>query len=156
MLPASPQIFHGREGELQELVGLLLSTSARVAILGTGGMGKTSLAIAALHHADVVANYAQRYFIPCQLSATCADLLHNIASHIGIEEGPNMLRRIMHHFMGAGSTLLVLDNLETPWEPSTSRGDVEDLLSRLTDIAHVALMVSLFHQQVFIVELMPH
>ncbi|KAJ7253873.1 hypothetical protein C8J57DRAFT_1473713 [Mycena rebaudengoi] len=55
LLPASPKIFHGRESELKDVVNVLLQNSARVAILGTGGMGKTSLATAALHNPQVEA-----------------------------------------------------------------------------------------------------
>ncbi|KAJ7090638.1 hypothetical protein C8R44DRAFT_750873 [Mycena epipterygia] len=46
----SSRIFHGRDLELQAVVDILKQDSARIAILGPGGMGKTSLAIAALHH----------------------------------------------------------------------------------------------------------
>jgi hypothetical protein len=37
---------------------------------------------------------------------------------------------------------MVLDNLETAWEPMSSRGEVEGFLSLLTDIGHFALVVS--------------
>jgi hypothetical protein len=37
---------------------------------------------------------------------------------------------------------LVLDNLETLWEPANARADIEEFLSLLTDIKHLALIVS--------------
>ncbi|KAJ7743777.1 hypothetical protein B0H16DRAFT_1322450, partial [Mycena metata] len=40
-------------------------------------------------------------------------------------------------------SILVLDNLETPWEPLGSRNDVEELLSHLTDILHLSLIITL-------------
>ena len=43
MLPARPQIFHGRESELTEIVRMLQQEYAKIAILGAGGMGKTSI-----------------------------------------------------------------------------------------------------------------
>ncbi|KAJ6566741.1 hypothetical protein B0H19DRAFT_713532 [Mycena capillaripes] len=61
LLPAYPQIFHGRDSELQEIVSTLKQNFARIAILGTGGMGKTSLAIATLHHADIQAKFIHRF-----------------------------------------------------------------------------------------------
>ncbi|KAJ6617680.1 hypothetical protein B0H10DRAFT_1298847 [Mycena sp. CBHHK59/15] len=61
ILPSSPQIFHGRKFELQAIVETLSQDSARVVILGTGGMGKTSLALAALHHEAVAAKYPHRF-----------------------------------------------------------------------------------------------
>ncbi|KAJ7288829.1 hypothetical protein C8J57DRAFT_1495098 [Mycena rebaudengoi] len=55
MLPPSPQIFHGRDSELQDTIKILVQDSARIAILGTGGIGKTSLAMAALHDSQIEA-----------------------------------------------------------------------------------------------------
>ncbi|KAJ7918254.1 hypothetical protein B0H13DRAFT_1607574, partial [Mycena leptocephala] len=39
--------------------------------------------------------------------------------------------------------LLVMDNLETVWEPLDSRGGVEEFLSLLTDIQHLALIITM-------------
>ncbi|KAJ7263711.1 hypothetical protein C8J57DRAFT_1230911 [Mycena rebaudengoi] len=60
MLPPSPTIFHGRESEHDTVVTILLQDSARIAILGMGGMGKTTLTIAALQNAQVELKYPQR------------------------------------------------------------------------------------------------
>ncbi|KAJ7467585.1 hypothetical protein FB451DRAFT_947862, partial [Mycena latifolia] len=40
-------------------------------------------------------------------------------------------------------SLLILDNLETIWEPREGRGDTEKLLSLLADIDHLALMITM-------------
>ncbi|KAJ6618137.1 hypothetical protein B0H10DRAFT_1947756 [Mycena sp. CBHHK59/15] len=140
MLPPSPQIFYGRESELQDIVNILKQESARIAILGPGGMGKTSLATAALHHPDVEAKYSYRYFISCHSTATCGDLASSIASHIGLEKGSNLSRKIVHHFSYSPPSLLVLDNFETPWESPASRLEVENFLSLLADISHLAIL----------------
>ncbi|KAJ7240914.1 hypothetical protein C8J57DRAFT_1527246 [Mycena rebaudengoi] len=55
LLPASPKIFHGCESELKDVVNVLLQNSVHIVILSAGGMGKTSLAIAALHDPQVEA-----------------------------------------------------------------------------------------------------
>ncbi|KAJ7239115.1 P-loop containing nucleoside triphosphate hydrolase protein, partial [Mycena rebaudengoi] len=141
-LPASPKIFHGRESELRDVVNVL-QDSARVAILGTGGMGKTSLATAALHNPQVEAKYSHRYFVPCHSSPTCTELAVTIADHIGLEKGSNMTKKIAHYFAHAPPSLLVLDNLETTWETLSSRSEVEEFLSLLTDIPHLGLMITL-------------
>jgi DNA replication protein DnaC len=141
MLPASPKIFHGRAHELQQALTILKTAEARLALLGTGGIGKTSLATALLHHGDIIAKYAQRYFVTCHSAATCGDLITNIASHIGLERGQHMVKKIIGYFKNGSAALLILDNLETLWEPITSRRDVEEFLSLLTDVPHLALIV---------------
>ncbi|KAJ7277496.1 P-loop containing nucleoside triphosphate hydrolase protein, partial [Mycena rebaudengoi] len=142
-LPPSPQIFHGREVELQHVVNILVQDSAHIAILGAGGMGKTSLATAALHSPQVKAKYSHQYFVPCQSSPTCTELAATIADHIGLEKGSNLPKRVAHYFAHAPPSLLILDNLETTWEPLSSRSEVEEFLSLLTDAPHSGLMITL-------------
>ncbi|KAJ7209912.1 hypothetical protein C8J57DRAFT_1608333, partial [Mycena rebaudengoi] len=143
ILPAAPKIFHGRTWELQKIVDILKKDTARIAILGTGGMGKTSLATAVIHHDEVVTKYQQQYFVGCHSAATCNELVAGILSHIGLEKGPGMSRRIIHHFQLSPPSLLVLDNLETVWEPDSSRKEVEDFLSLLADVPHLAIVVTM-------------
>lgn len=142
LLPPYPQIFHGRESELEQIVETLGQDSARIAVLGTGGMGKTSLAVAVLHQKEVEAKFANRLFIPCHSTATRTDLVSSIALHLGVPEGPNLARKVSRYFADALPTLLVLDNFETPWESTSSRTGVEEFLSLLADIPHLALLVS--------------
>ncbi|KAJ7212736.1 hypothetical protein C8J57DRAFT_1483578 [Mycena rebaudengoi] len=143
LLPPCPQIFHGRESELQDVVNILIQDSAHIAILGAGGMGKTSLATAALHNPQVAAKYSHQYFVPCHSSPTCTELAVAIADHIGLEKGSNLPKRIAHYFAHAPPSLLVLDNLETPWEALSARSEVEEFLSLLTDSPHLGLMITL-------------
>ncbi|KAJ7877915.1 hypothetical protein B0H14DRAFT_3130084 [Mycena olivaceomarginata] len=65
MLPSEPKIFHGRESELLDILHLFNTGIPRIAILGAGGMGKTSLARAVLHHPDITARYVQNR-LPCE------------------------------------------------------------------------------------------
>ncbi|KAJ7288822.1 P-loop containing nucleoside triphosphate hydrolase protein, partial [Mycena rebaudengoi] len=141
--PPCPQIFNGRESELQDVVNILIQDSAHIAILGVGGMGKTSLATAALHNPQVEAKYSHRYFVTCHSSRTCSELTATIADHIGLEKGSNMAKKVAHYFAHAPPSLLVLDNLETPWEALSSRSEVEEFLSVLTDAPHLGLMITL-------------
>jgi hypothetical protein len=105
-------------------------------------MGKTSLATEALHNPHVEAKYPHQYFVPCHSSPTCTELVATIADHIGLEKGSNMARKVAHYFAHAPPSLLILDNLETPWETLASRSEVEEFLSLLTDVPHLGLMAS--------------
>ncbi|KAF7344831.1 CTLH domain-containing protein [Mycena venus] len=142
LLPASPKIFCGRDAELADLVHILLANSPRVAILGPGGMGKTTLAMAALHHLSVVERYPERHFISCESANTFGDLVVNIALHLGPELS-RQPKAIVRHFQKCGPCVVVLDNFETPWEPVESRAEVEELLSLLADIPSLALLVTM-------------
>ncbi|KAJ6595369.1 hypothetical protein B0H10DRAFT_2232934 [Mycena sp. CBHHK59/15] len=75
LLPGKPKIFHGREMELKQIIKALAGGSARIAILGAGGMGKTSLAKAALHHPDITAKYKEHFFVSTDSVTTGSDLL---------------------------------------------------------------------------------
>ncbi|KAJ7262045.1 P-loop containing nucleoside triphosphate hydrolase protein [Mycena rebaudengoi] len=143
MLPPSPKVFHGRDSELNTVLTFLLQEFPRIAILGTGGMGKTTLAIAAVQNAQVESKYSQRYFVPCQSTPTCLELVSMIAAHLSLAQQSNLLRTVIHYFKHAPPSLLVLDNFETPWEPNSSRSEVEEFLSLLADISQLALVITM-------------
>ncbi|KAJ7893777.1 P-loop containing nucleoside triphosphate hydrolase protein, partial [Mycena leptocephala] len=142
-LPASPKIFHGRESELENLIDILLCVPARAAILGPGGMGKTTLAMAALHHSAIMEKYNLRHFISCESASTCADLMTTMRLFLGLEPSSQLSIEIVQHFGQCGPCLVVLDNFESPWESRESRAQVEEFLSLLADIPNLALVVTM-------------
>ncbi|KAJ7112804.1 P-loop containing nucleoside triphosphate hydrolase protein, partial [Mycena crocata] len=131
-LPPKPKIFHGRDTELSDILNLFIGNTPRVAILGPGGIGKTSLARAVLHHPQIKAKFdPNHYFVACDPASTTMELVSLIGSHLGLKAGKNMSHSVIHFFSTSPSCLLILDNLETVWEPSTTRGDIEEFLSLL-------------------------
>ncbi|KAJ7434997.1 hypothetical protein FB451DRAFT_1465774 [Mycena latifolia] len=138
-----PKIFHGRESELKEAVDRLHQESPRIAILGAGGMGKTCLAKATLHHPHIASKYEQYFFVLADSVTTSIGLSVLIAEHIGLKPANDVTTQVLHYFATHGPSLLILDNLETPWEPLESRSEVEELLSKLTDVPHLALMITM-------------
>ncbi|KAJ7444498.1 hypothetical protein FB451DRAFT_76175 [Mycena latifolia] len=143
MLPAQPKIFHGRDSELQEILKIMNGQSPRIAILGAGGMGKTSLAKAALHHPNIRAKYPDRFFVPCESAATSVELADILGLSLGLRPGKGLTQSVVQYFATAPPCLLVLDNLETSWERVGSRSSVEELLSLLTDVGHLALIITM-------------
>ncbi|KAJ7021960.1 hypothetical protein C8F04DRAFT_1049371 [Mycena alexandri] len=144
MLPAEPKIFHGRENELTDILKLFSEASPRIAILGAGGMGKTSLSRAVLHHSKITAKYnTNRFFIACDGSTNKVELVNIIGAHLGIKPGKDLTQAVLRHLSSAPPTLLVLDNLETLWDPAESRKEIEEFLSLLTDITSLALMITM-------------
>ncbi|KAJ7169199.1 hypothetical protein C8R43DRAFT_120380 [Mycena crocata] len=143
LLPAKPKIFHGRELELEGIVEILGRDSGRIAILGPGGMGKTSLAMAALHHPEVAAKYEHQYFVSAESATTSIELATQIGLHLGLKPGIDITRQVVACLVRETCCLLILDNLETLWEPLESRNGVEAFLALLTDIPQLALMITM-------------
>jgi hypothetical protein len=127
-----------------------------VAILGPGGMGKTTLATAVLHHPVILQKYPIRHFVSCESANSSLDLIALLASHLGFESSGPVFRIIIQHFRSCGPCLLVLDNFETPWESFQSRAKVEDFLSALADVSSLALLASLFAITSFLALLIQH
>ncbi|KAJ6492187.1 P-loop containing nucleoside triphosphate hydrolase protein, partial [Mycena sanguinolenta] len=143
-LPSKPKIFYGRETELEDIMKMLLNQqSSRIAILGGGGMGKTSLARAALHHPETLNRFEDRFFVSAEPATTSVELAALIGLHVGLDPGEDLTRAVIQYFTRKSSCLLILDNLETVWEPLQSRGQVEELLSLLTEIRQLGLIITM-------------
>ncbi|KAJ7166867.1 P-loop containing nucleoside triphosphate hydrolase protein, partial [Mycena filopes] len=142
--PPKPKIFHGRESELEHIIKVLAQEAPRIAILGGGGMGKTSLAQAALHHNETCSKFQARFFVSAEPATTAVELAALIGLHLGLDPGSNLIKPVVWYFDRQTSPcLLVLDNLETPWEPLQSRGAVEEFISLLADVRHLALIITM-------------
>ncbi|KAJ7318392.1 P-loop containing nucleoside triphosphate hydrolase protein, partial [Mycena albidolilacea] len=144
MLPSEPKIFHGRESELSDILHLFNTGIPRIAILGAGGMGKTSLARAVLHQPDITARYVQnRFFVACNSATTKLELVNLIGGHLGLKPAQNLTQAVLQYFSNNPPSLLILDELETLWEPASSRASIEELLSLLTGVEDLALMITM-------------
>ncbi|KAJ6518023.1 hypothetical protein C8R47DRAFT_1189442 [Mycena vitilis] len=143
LLPSEPKIFHGRDFELNHIVNHLSQDSPRIAILGGGGMGKTSLARAALHHPNIFPKFEHKYFVSAESASTSIELAAAIGFHLGLKPGKDLTKFVVQYFAGKPPCLLILDNLDTAWDPMQSRGGVEKFLSLLTDVAHLALIITM-------------
>ncbi|KAJ7301114.1 P-loop containing nucleoside triphosphate hydrolase protein [Mycena albidolilacea] len=144
MLPSEPKIFHGRESEISDILALFDMGTPRIAILGGGGMGKTSLARALLHHPKIIMTYGQnRFFVSCNSVSTEPELVALIGAHLGLKQGIDLTRPVLRHFSNSPPSLLILDELETLWEQVESHSEIEELLALLTSVDHLALIITM-------------
>ncbi|KAJ7249394.1 hypothetical protein C8J57DRAFT_1139413, partial [Mycena rebaudengoi] len=147
LLPGSPKIFHGRDAQLQQIVFSLLQDDdpARVAILGPGGVGKSALSLAALYHPDIVAKFgSERHFISCETSQSAADVATALSNHFLLEGQGNPMQAVLDYLLSRQTfTVVVLDNMETPWEGRGGRRAVENFLSHLSSIGKLHLIITM-------------
>ncbi|KAJ7436342.1 hypothetical protein FB451DRAFT_1454801 [Mycena latifolia] len=144
LLPSEPKIFHGRESEVSAIIQTFSKVTPRIAILGPGGIGKTSMARAILHHPEISARYDQhRVFVACDTASTTVQLAGLIGAHVGLRPGNDLTQPVVHHFTSGPPSLLILDNLETIWEARESRSEVEKFLALLADVDHLGLIITM-------------
>ncbi|KAJ6534008.1 hypothetical protein DFH09DRAFT_123031 [Mycena vulgaris] len=146
LLPGNPKIFYGRETELNEILASLLQpVAARIAILGPGGIGKSSLSLAVLHHPEIISKFGlNRNFVACDAASSAVELISLVGSFYGLTQQSNSTKGIVKHISAISSpVVLVLDNLETCWEPPESRAAVEDFLTALAHLEHLSLIVTM-------------
>ncbi|KAJ7822920.1 hypothetical protein B0H14DRAFT_3146213 [Mycena olivaceomarginata] len=129
--------------EVETIMKMLNQESPRIAILGGGGMGKTSLAKAILHYPQTLEKFQHRFFVSAEAATTSIELAALIGLHVGLNPGTNLTRPVVQYLSQKPSCLLILDNLETVWEPMQSRGGIEEFLSLLTEVKHLALLITM-------------
>jgi predicted ATPase/class 3 adenylate cyclase len=108
-VPRSPLV--GRDNELAELCAHLGQPAVRlVTLTGTGGVGKTRLALAAA--AAVEHSFPRGVFFVRLAPVTSADVMWKaIAETLDVSSDQSTAAAVARH-LGAGRCLLVLDNLE--------------------------------------------
>ncbi|KAF8069974.1 hypothetical protein FPV67DRAFT_995238 [Lyophyllum atratum] len=152
VMPANTSIFHGRDTVVTELVRTLTVVSEghkrpRVCLLGPGGMGKTSTALAAMAHHEMKECFPDRnqIWVPCVKATSVSLLLDTLYSSLGTRQSTgNTLGDILSELKSSTEPLvLLLDNFETPWNVDGSRSEIEQILYEIEQIAHVAVFITM-------------
>ncbi|KAJ6540180.1 hypothetical protein DFH09DRAFT_1041799 [Mycena vulgaris] len=145
-LPPSPSIFYGRSVEVDHVVDLVLNHApARVAIVGSGGIGKTSIALTSIHHPAVEKYFLnQRFFLSCEAVNTADGLALELLRLFGLSvdsSGSRSPSDILVSFSQSMTfeCLLCLDNFETPWD--SDKDHVELLLAKMA-VPHLTLIIT--------------
>ena len=133
-LPVPPTPLVGRDGELAELDALLRSPGVRlVTLTGTGGSGKTRLAIELAQR--LTAAYPDGvYFVPLAAATTAEVMWTSLAAALDVPAADRMPPRLFDHLVHR-SAVFVLDNLE---QLSGADAVVSELLTRCPRLVAVA------------------
>lgn len=142
-LPAAPDLV-GRTAERQSLVALLTDPDdpSPVLVQGGPGIGKTALTLAAAHDPSVEARFPRRLFVSLQAVFQGAGILDAVGKAMGLRESPERTRKALVRLAGV-PTLLILDNLETPWERPGESAATADGLGKLGGVPGVRLLASI-------------
>ena len=145
-----PQIFFGRDAEVMQIVQMITtnigSRPARIAILGPGGYGKTTLAHAVLTVDTVREHFGDaRYFVPCESITSSGALLTELGKTLGVVKGgSDALWSRIHATLTSKESIICFDNFESPWDQHVEmKCSVEDLLSRVTELHHVTVLITM-------------
>ncbi|KAJ7136841.1 hypothetical protein C8R44DRAFT_767983 [Mycena epipterygia] len=144
-LPPAPQIFYGRDRELSALVGMFSQPrQAHAALLGEAGAGKSALALALLHHAQIRRKFGpRRFLVPCDTPEGVVGVYRHLASALGrLRASPETDRAFVLSALASShsDSLVVLDDLDTIWVPPRV---LEGILSELAAIPGVSLLLTL-------------
>lgn len=136
-LPAHTTPFVGRESELAEISRLLAKPDVRlVTILGTGGMGKTRLALQAAE--EKLGQYQHGvYFVPLAPLRTLDTILTAVAAALGYTfnaDGRTPEQQLLD-FLREKHLLLIMDNFEHVLDAASL---VNDILLAAPDVTVIA------------------
>ncbi|KAF8158838.1 hypothetical protein BJ912DRAFT_1069882 [Pholiota molesta] len=148
VLPPKPHLMVEREEQLKLALGILLRPEpSRIAIIGGGGFGKTTLARTILHNPKIVERYQSQYFLSCEGISNIDSLLLGFGLMLGLNAAPSAILASARRLLETSTTLLCFDNFETPWEAFDTRTKVEELLESIADIPNVSLIITIRGEQ---------
>ncbi|KZO91516.1 TPR-like protein [Calocera viscosa TUFC12733] len=143
-IPPKPAVFFGRDELVASIVQLLLRDRAsRIPLLGTGGIGKTSVAVTAINDGDVRTKYGRDIlFVSCESTSTAEGIIQKLALALGLPHDSDARTSLFRYLRSRRCFLLILDNLETAVY-SEDGEHVHQLLAEFAQLPGLSLMITM-------------
>lgn len=155
-IPPLPDIFYGKDSVVAEAAAALTQTTRRhLALIGQGGIGKTTTARAILHDPRIEHHFTteigevkvidRRVWVSCIGVDTVEKFERALLTAVGGRmESLNDRQTAINELKNLeGPILVIFDNFETPWDASNVGTEVENILRSLDALPQLSIFVTM-------------